>query len=307
MSTDPAATQPGDHHEPDVAAILVVLRGWIESRTPPEARAWVIAAVTEMSSDPADARLYRLFGEATHRCGVQDLHLSSEELASAHAVRPGWTPTDWTIDQAVRLAILLATTTASDADRDRFGERLDMLIRTADVREQLTLYRGLPLYPGAAAHAARAALGCRTNIKPVFEAVAQRNPYPSEAFDEGPWNQMVLKAIFVGSRLDAIIGLDARVNPRLTAMLRQYAGERRAASRPVSPELWRCVGGSPDAGSVEDLRRVLDVGHDQERRAAVLALRAIGTGDAAAAIAEVADLDAEAAEGTWGWSDMGAD
>jgi hypothetical protein len=307
MSPTPTTSRPGVIHEPDVVAILAILRGWIEPRMPGEAREWVAEAMDEMATRPTDSRLYRLFSEVAHRCGVQDLLLSSTELAAADAVRPGWTPVDWTLDQAVRLAILLASVEASANDRIRFAERLDVLVRTSDVRELITLYRGLPLYPDAAAHAARASYGCRSNIKPVFEAVAHHDPYPSEAFQEGTWNQMVLKALFVGSALDPIVGLDARANPRLTAMLRQYAGERRAASRPVSPELWRCVGRAPDAGTIHDLRHLLEVGTGQERRAAVLALRAVGTDEAAAVLADVADLNAEAAEGTWGWSDMGAD
>ncbi len=72
--------------------------------------------------------------------------------------------------------------------------------------------------------------------------MAHRNPYPSERFAENRWNHMVLKAIFVGSPLHPIQGLDARANPPLARMLCDYAHERWAAGRPVSPELLRCVG-----------------------------------------------------------------
>lgn len=295
---------PGRLHEPDVPAILEVLRRWIDARLPAEPRSWARAAIDDAATEPTDARLFRAFGECVRRCGTADLLLTASEFREADTARPGWSPVDWTIDQAVRLAMLLATATAPAPGPDAFAQRLDMLIRTADVRELVTLHRGWPLYPGAAEHAPRAALGCRSNITPVFEAVAHHDPFPAEAFAEGPWNQMVLKALFVGTTLDPIMGLDARANPRLTAMLRQYAGERRAAGRAVSPELWRCVGNAPDAGTLDDLASVLEVGGDAERRAAILALRAIDTDEAASARSRTPELDAEAGDGAWGWSDL---
>lgn len=291
-------------HEPDVPAILALLRRWIADRLPDEPRAWAESALDEMATAPTDRRLYGLYGEAVLRCGTADLLATAAERAEAASIRPGWQPVDWSVDQLVRTALLLATAVAGEEHRERFEGRLDTLIRTADVRELVTLHRGLPLYPGADRHAARAALGVRSNIRPVFEAVAHHDPYPAEAFDEGAWNQMVLKALFVGSSLDPIVGLEQRANPRLSAMLRRYAGERRAAMRAVSPELWRCVGAAPDDGAIDDLRRLLAEGTDAERRAAVLALRAIDDPEAAAVRAGAAELDAEAAEGGFGWSDL---
>ena len=70
-----------------------------------------------------------------------------------------------------------------------------------------TFYRGLPLYPDASLHEARAREGLRSAMRPIFEAVAHANPYPAERFDEPGWNQMVLKALFIGSTLAPIQGL----------------------------------------------------------------------------------------------------
>ena len=111
-------------------------------------------------------------------------------------------------------------------------------------------------------------------MTPVFEAVAHRNPYPRKMFDQDAWNQMVLKALFIGSRLDPIQGLDERANPGLASMLVDYAHERWAAGRPVSPELWRCVGPFADRRGLDALARILEVGEPRERLAAALALRA---------------------------------
>jgi hypothetical protein len=83
---------------------------------------------------------------------------------------------------------------------------------------------------------------------------------------------MVLKALFVGTRLDLIAGLDPRANPALARMLCDYAHERWAASRPVSPELWRCVGPFATGAVLDDFRRLLERGTGIEKQAAALAL-----------------------------------
>ncbi|HEY8611138.1 MAG TPA: EboA domain-containing protein, partial [Roseomonas sp.] len=95
---------------------------------------------------------------------------------------------------------------------------------------------------------------------------------PTEHFDENAWNQMVLKALFIGSTLAPIQRLDCRANPTLMRMLCDYARERRAAGRPVSPELWRCVGRFADDAALEDLALALRSADMAEREAAALAL-----------------------------------
>ncbi len=83
---------------------------------------------------------------------------------------------------------------------------------------------------------------------------------------------MVLKALFVGVALHPIAGLDDRANPALMRMLCDYAHERWAAGRAVSPELWRCVGPHADEAARADLERVLAEGEPGERKAAAWAL-----------------------------------
>jgi hypothetical protein len=83
----------------------------------------------------------------------------------------------------------------------------------------------------------------------------------------------VLKALFVGSPLMPIVGLDRRRNPTLARMLCDYAHERWAASRPISPELWRCVGPFAAGPVLDDFARLFERGTDNEKQAATLALR----------------------------------
>ena len=139
-------------------------------------------------------------------------------------------------------------------------------------------------------------------MRPVFEAVAHRNPYPREQFDEEAWNQMVVKAFFIGSELWPIQGLDERRNADLARMLIDLAHERRAAARPVSPELWRCVGRFADAAMLEDLAQVLESENEPERRAAAFALADCPKPEARAILAEVPELERAVADRRLDWS-----
>lgn len=247
----------------------VALMGqWLATRLPAEATAWLAGGIDRMRASGADRDLYLLFSLASRKVGTRALALTAAELAAASACRPGWDPCEWTLDQATRVYLLLASTT----DGAETSRRLDRLCSAADIWELVALYRGLPLYPGAPLHVLRAAEGVRSNMRVVFEAVAHRNPYPAEQFGEPAWNQMVLKALFVGSRLHPIVGLDARRNALLARMLCDYAHERWAASRPVSPELWRCVGPFASGALLDDFRRLLERGTAVEQQAAALAL-----------------------------------
>jgi hypothetical protein len=143
-------------------------------------------------------------------------------------------------------------------------------------------------------------------MQPVFEAIAHRNPYPKEEFDENAWNHMVLKALFIGSQLDPIQGLDKRGNPSLMRMLCDYAHERWAAERPVTPELWRCVGPFADEAALSDLERVLTTGSAAERQAAALALSASPSGRAREILRNAPDLARAAAAGKPGWTFLSA-
>jgi len=287
----------------ETSRLIDLLRGWVARRIPAEARRWFDEQVARLGAAPAEKDIYLALGYATRRLGKHDLDLTREDLVAADAVRPGWDPGDWSIDQAARVAFVLVS---FDGDEARFKTRIEQLFRTADIGELITFYRALPLYPAPKLHLARAREGARSGMQPIFEAVAHRNPYPREEFDENAWNHMVLKALFIGSRLDPIQGLDERANPKLMRMLCDYAHERWAAGRPVSPELWRCVGPFADEAGLSDLARVLETGGLAERQAAALALTASGTARARSLLAGVPELARAAAAGKPGWAALSA-
>jgi hypothetical protein len=147
----------------------------------------------------------------------------------------------------------------------------------------------------------RAAEGIRSAVQPVFEAVAHANPFPSEQFSETQWNHMVLKALFIGSKLDPIQRLDERRNADLAKMLIDYAHERWAARRSVSPELWRGVGLFADEAGVADIAKVLRGGNEKERKAAALALAECPHPSARAALDIAPEIAAAARERRLSW------
>jgi hypothetical protein len=278
-----------------------LLGSWVVARSSAAAADWFLGQIERLKSSPSEKDIYLALGYATRKLGKSDLELKAEERAAAAAARPYWDPSDWSVDQAARIVFVLAGQTR---DAKAFKTRLETLFNTADVWELIAFYRGLPLYPNAVEHVARAREGTRSAMQPIFEAVAHRNPFPMEQFDENAWNHMVLKALFIGSKLAPILGLDERANPRLMRMLCDYAHERWAAQRPVSPELWRCVGPHADAAALEDLGRVLATGEKLERQAAALALAAARNPEAERRLRAVPDLEDAVRAGTIRWIDI---
>ena len=279
---------------------MQLLQGWLERQLDAPARAWLRERLEQLAQARGELALDIAFGLAPRKLGNADLNLDDADLHAAGRVRPGWQPRGWSVAQAARVLMLLH----SGGAPERFAARFERLCLTADVAELIALYRGLPLYPEPGRYRARAGEGVRSNMRPVFEAVAHHNPYPCEQFDTGAWNQMVLKALFIGSSLSPIVDLDRRANAALAPMLCDYAHERWAASRKVSPQLWRCVGPFADDAALIDLARVLALGGEDERAAAVLALSACPIGAAGKLLDAVPDLAAAVRRGALRWDTL---
>ncbi len=274
-----------------------LIRTWLARQSPEPASAWLHEQIEKLSAAPAERDIHIALGMIPRRLGREDLELKAEDLAKAGQVLPDWDPSGWSLDEAARILVLC---TLDRSNRD-FATFYADLCRTADVQESIALYKGLPLYPNPEALVAQAAEGVRTNMRAIFEAVAHRNPFPRDHFDENRWNQMVLKALFIGSKLDPILGLDQRANPALAAMLIDYAHERWAAGRTVTPELWRCVGPFAMGQALGDLKRALSSDDGQEQQGAALALSASPVSEAKTLLAATPALTGriESGELTW--------
>ncbi len=280
---------------------LELLCKWV-SRQAPDQADWFNTTIDTLAGAAPERDLHIALGLAPRKLGRDDLELSEEDLAEAHAARDGWNPTGWSLDGAARVAVLLA-----HSGQRPFAERFKDLRRTADIGEMIALYRGLPLYPEPESLHFETGEGLRSHIRAVFEAIAHYSPYPRDHFDEHRWNHMVLKALFVDSTLHQIAGLDERANLELARILRDYAHERWAAGRPVSPELWRCVGPfADDDGALSDLKRALE-GDDRGAAGAALALCASPSSDAGAVLAARPELRDAAKSGALTWESLMAE
>jgi hypothetical protein len=280
---------------------MALLKDWLDARLAPEQRDWIEDQIARIRAGPDGPALALAIGLTPRKLGKADLDLSVTEIAAGARARRGLDASGWSVDQAARILFLLAS---YDEDGEVFAERLDRLLTHGEVGEHIALLRGLPLYPAPDLLVARAGEGVRSAVQPVFEAVAHGNPFPREEFSDTQWNHMVLKALFIGSRLAPIQGLDERRNADLAVMLSDYAHERWAAGRSVSPELWRCVGAFARESDVTDLANVLREGREMEQKAAALALAECKLPSARAALDATPALAGAVKQGKLKWDDV---
>lgn len=290
-------------YQADISETKAFLKGILERTIPPQGSAWLTQKMEQVGSDSSKGKdLYLAFSAAPRFVGKEKLSLTDADLAQADALRTGFNPRRWTADQAARTLLLL---TIPSQDADAFVKQVETLFGTADMGEQVALYGSLPLLPYPERFSDRASEGVRTNIGDVYEAVALENPFPSDYMKEAPWNQLVLKTLFVGKPLYRIYGLDQRSNPALARMLTDYAHERWAASRPVSPELWRPVAPFINEHNIQDIRRLFSQPDEAEREAAALACSQSSFGPARELLNSHSDLKQKLESGELNWHHIG--
>ena len=164
------------------------------------------------------------------------LQLSPAQIQTIHLKYPEFNIENWTLDQLCRFSLLMYYPLLS-------VESLTKLISVADTREQISIFKSIPYLENASHFAPIVVNGIRTNIVDVFDAITLKNPYPASYFSQDEWNQMILKAVFMERPIYQIKNIDQRKNEKLAHILFDYARERWAASRRVTPELWRMISG----------------------------------------------------------------
>jgi hypothetical protein len=215
-------------------AVMNLLRRRLARSSTADALTWLDAEIERQEAGVDERKLIIALGMAGRKVGRVDLSLTEDNKMEARAVRMGWQPERWGTDEAARAAILLATYTGDDA---AFAGRVDRLCGNAEVTELIAYLKAFAIFPAAKQLHDRAREGVRSAVKPVFEAIACHNPYPLDYFDQAAWNQMVVKAVFVGASIENIVGIGERANPDLRQMLRDLISERHAAGRSVPADV----------------------------------------------------------------------
>lgn len=182
----------------------------------------------------SDIELLALFARVGRTLGAAELALApaQREQLSALGYRA---PERASRAQLARMGLLVEACAALEPARHT--ALLLRCYRTSGNEERAALLRVLPLLPQPERFLAIATDACRTHVQDVFEAIACDNPYPARHFDQASFNQLVVKALFVGAPLARVEGLRARDNPELSRMVRDYASERRAAGRAIPADV----------------------------------------------------------------------
>jgi len=199
------------------------------ARREPSAEAFAARAL-ELARNAESVAFRALLASVARRLGSAGTVPPTRPPDVFEAARPHWTLTDW-----IRAALVVCALESLEGESR--PALVQGLFEAGEIGEQESILRTLELLPEPVHHVETALLGCRTNARRVFEAIACDNAYPERHFSELSYNQMVLKAIFIEVPVSRIEGLARRSGPELRRMANDYASERRAAGRAVPSDI----------------------------------------------------------------------
>lgn len=283
----------------DLNTTTEFLKSLLAQRATEKALDWLNKKVDNLQENYEDRQLFLSFSMASRFFDKRPLNLTDKEKNKAFSIRTGFNPENWDELQTARTILIL---TIPYQDFDSQQNTLDALFESADVAESVALYTSLPLLPNPELHVKRAAEGIRTNMTVVLDAVVLNNPFPSEFFDEISWNQLILKTIFTERPVYQVYNADKRANAKLASTLSDYAHERWAAGRFVTPELWRFTGRFITETILSDYKKLLEEGNTLEKNAALLACKDADTDASRLLISQYSGQVNEVANN---WDDLG--
>jgi hypothetical protein len=223
-----------------LAPVALLFQELISRRVGEPSRRWLDEARVAAGPTLDREALVTAFAGAARRLGKNRLDPGVEDVSQLQAVGVTWPMGEWGLDELGRAMVLLLAAEHLPA-RD-LPDLVEECYRRGDNRERQAILRAMPLLPEPERFLEIGVDACRTHIQPLFEAIACENPYPAAYFPDLNFNQMVLKALFIGVALERIAGLPGRVTPELGRMAGDYASERRAAGRSVPADIWRVTG-----------------------------------------------------------------
>lgn len=284
----------------DQIQIKEYLYDLLHENLPDAGMGWLDKSLKLVENSQQNKDLFTLFSMAPRFVGKKTLDLS--EKKDENGILRSFNSINLTTDQATRILLIL---TSFNGDFASFSKNTESLFSAADVQEQVALYTALPLFPNPDKFTLRAIEGIRTNISVIFDKIALDNPYPSEYLPESAWNQMVLKAFFINRPIYKIYNFDKRRNYTLANMLSDFAHERWAAGRKVSPELWRATAPFIEGQIFLDIQKLIQSDYELDKEAGALALSEYNKEEPEKYFKEFKELKNEIENKTLTWEILG--
>jgi hypothetical protein len=145
----------------------------------------------------------------------------------------------WSLADVARTCLLCK---ALEREPSRLRPLVEALFRNGDEVERAVIAKAAALLDPHTELKPLILEAGRANSQQLIRAVALRNPYPAAHYTDPEFNQMILKALFLGLPIQDVVGLRARANAELSRMCEDYCDERIAAERSVPANIWLALG-----------------------------------------------------------------
>ncbi len=218
-----------------IEALAPLVLGVLDRHSPLEGMRWYHDVVTRLQTGYDRAAFFEAFAAVARRMGKASLTLTPEERDGLGPLGAAASLEGWTVDALGRAGLLVAV--SARAAETEFDALVRACFQQGEIRERYAVLRSLSLLPKPERFLSLAVEACRSHVQDLFEAIACENPYPATYFPEPQFNQMVLKALFLGVSLGRIGGLQTRLTTELARMALAYESERRAAGRSVPSDI----------------------------------------------------------------------
>lgn len=141
------------------------------------------------------------------------------------------------IEDEVRIGLLRAA--ERRFDRSELAVEITALYRHGDAEEKRAVLRALDHLDLGDALLPLVHDALRSNDSRLIAAAL--GTYAARYLDDHAWRHGVLKCVFTGVPLDAVVGVAERADAELSRMVRAYIAERLAAGRPVPQDAHRLL------------------------------------------------------------------
>ncbi|CAL1516362.1 EboA domain-containing protein [Chitinophaga sp. MM2321] len=270
----------------------------LENNSSEKATAWLQQRLQLLQQTGAIPQFNQTFTAIPRFTGKEIIAITTTTHQLLQQEVPGLFVQGWTLDRLARVWWLLQLPVNN---KEVYLNTLENLFNAAEMNELAALYSALPLLAWPEEWKLRTAEGIRSNIGIVQEAIMLHNPYPAKYLDEPAWNQLIMKAIFTDKPIHQVIGLDERTNAVLAQILTDFAHERWAAGRSVSPMQWRMLTNFIQADNMADITRIWHSVDPAEKGAAALVCAKSTYLPAKQLLEQSPAIAAEIADGSLSW------